>query len=241
MECASLLRGISVIAGVVSVCFTGLAQTKTPATNGVSIAGKTSITTDFVQDGKLTSGEISQVLKLARQCGLSNAVKITTFYHLPTVAKGISVKGEDFIQGSNTRFDTVYIDKIGWNGKPDPTNNLIGNFGVNQKATTLLRSYELNKQQTIQVSIGEGVEIAVADKVMALFVAGELPFSSHENKDELESTFLRERLGKAKPKMIYKEESGQYAFCFDDYPITVFYFKYEKGKVTVTRSGSIWI
>jgi hypothetical protein len=224
-------------------CFSTAAETTNIIEISASRNTSSKIKTVFVKDGELTKAEIIQAIKLASQNGLTNAAEISTFYFFPG-GKGISVKSSELHEGRNTRFETVYINKLGWS--PIMTNSetkLTGKFWVDDagKVLTLLRDYKSTNGQPFQVSIGKSVDVELADRVVDLFVADKLQF----RKNIAEDNVLRRHLighGDVMPKLIHKRDSeNDYEMELDNYPTTVIRFTFEKGKITVTGMSEYFI
>jgi len=151
-------------------------------TDAVQPSGQksTQIKTNFVKGAELNSVEINQVLMLARQSGIEDAAEVETFNYLPGGGRGISVKSKDHVDGRNIFYDTLLLSKNGWDGlEPDKTTKRLGNFCVRElgKYTTHLLTYEV-KKNTIRIVIGEGVDIAFADKVIPLIASKKVRFAN---------------------------------------------------------------
>ena len=192
----------------------------------------TTIKKNFLKDAPLSATEMSQVLSLAHQCGIHDVAEIGTYYALPSSIKVISVKSTDRVDGQNTSFDTVSINKIGW-GDSGPENNAkrIGNFWVDTpgRYTTLLRSYEYGKK-TVQIAIGDGIEIAFADKVIPLIAAKKVRFDHDSIRREFEE------LGNSKPQGIYQSypDKKGYEMRFSEPTLRALMFRVDKGRVVIT-------
>ncbi|HEV2693524.1 MAG TPA: hypothetical protein VG347_11560 [Verrucomicrobiae bacterium] len=205
---------------------------ETPTGTAAPKTAMPAVKTDFAPGDQLNPQEIKQVLALAKQYGITNAGRISTIYSLPGGRKeGVSVQSTERVDGRNVRYETLHINKDGWSYFTRPTSaKHIGNFWIDadQKSwPTLLRSYRWTDQQPFQVSIGEGVAISIADKLVSLLSADKLPFSEKKKTSETESpnftSSFFEKPTDLKPESIYRDESknsfkvefrGQFVFQY---------------------------
>lgn len=206
-----------------------------------AIAGKTNqlnqaatnncVATNFVADAVLTPNEVKQVLELAKKCGIARPSEVGTFHYLPTGGRGISVKSVELVDERNTSFDTVIISKKGWHQFTSETNSIqLDSFwaAADAKYSTLLRSYEFRKT-TIQVSIGKGIEVALADKVIPLIDAKKARFENDWARRQVEE------LKDSKPVAIYKSYSGNgYELRFNEPSMRAIMFDLKDGRVVIT-------
>jgi len=196
------------------------------------------ITTNFIAEARLTASEVKQVLQLAKACGIDTPAEVRTFHFLPTGDRGISVESVRQVDGRNTSFETVIIYKLGWaQDQPDKKSMRVGNFWAeaDAKHSTLLRSYEF-KKATIQVSIGKGIDLAFADKVIPLIDAKKVRF---ENGSVLQAI---ERLGDSKPVSLYRSNFGaSYQLQFNEPSMRAIMFDVKDGQVVVTGVATIHI
>jgi len=199
-------------------------------------ASPKSITTNFVAGAHLTASEIKQVLSLARTCGIVDPSEIETFQYLPGGGQGISVKSSERVNGRNTLFDTVIVSKKDWDYREPNTNSIrVGAFWAeaDAKHTTLLRSYEF-KKTTIQISIGEGIAIAFADKVIPLIDAKQVHIDNDWNRKRFEE------LKDSKPVAINKSSSEKsYEWRFDEPSMQAIIFDYKDEQVVITSIADI--
>jgi hypothetical protein len=135
--------------------------------------------TDFAKDAQLTEDELNQIVLLARQSGISNVAKVRTFHYLPVGGRGISAESKRRIEGRNTSYETLWVHRSGWGGAvPEPGAKRVGSFwAIGSKHSTLTRTYEINGD-TNQITIGAGIEIKFADKVISLLASKKVRFEN---------------------------------------------------------------
>jgi len=197
----------------------------------VKVSNADTVKTNFVADGQLTRKEINQVLELARQCGVPQVSEVRTFHYLPTGRKGITVKSIECVDSRNTSFDSVYLSNTNWGSSFEFNKDvkLVGAFWfIGTKYRTLLRSYQWTNQQPFQVSIGEGVDVTIADKMVDLIITDKLPFA--ESKKEGSAIFTIP----GKPKDLKPTSIGR-GDSKDIYEVEfktqlVFKYRFEKGE-----------
>ena len=205
-------------------------------TNQTKNVASPRITTNFIAEARLTHSEVKQVLELAKTCGIDTPSEVSTFHYLPSVAKGISVKSVERVDGRNISFDTVTISKKGWyEGEPQKGSKRVGDFWANADAkySTLLRRYEF-KKTPIQISIDKGVDVAFADKVIPLIDAKKVRFESDWGRREFED------LKDSKPVAIYRSYSDKgYELRFNEPFMRAIMFDWKGGQVVVTGVAHI--
>jgi len=194
------------------------------------------VTRNFIADAKLTPSEVKQVLELAKKCGINHPSEVRTFHYLPTSGRGISVKSLEKVDGRNTSFDMVTISKKGWDQGEAETNSIrVGNFWAEKDAkySTLLRRYEF-KKAAIQISIGKGVDLAFADKVIPLIDGKKVLFDNDSNREQFEE------LKDSKPVAISKSYSGGgYELRFNEPSMRAIMFDVKNGQVVITGVAHI--
>lgn len=228
------MSGAWILGGLILSCLQGLGlarptnQTVHPI--GVSPAA---VRTNFIEEARLSASEVKEVLQLARKFGIDNPTEVETFYYQPGAVKGIRVRSADRVSGRNTSFDAVCMAKDGWgNMLPEKNVQRVGRFWASADAlyTTCLRQY-LFKGTMIQISMGTGVDIALADKAIPLIASGSVRFD--EKNDDGFIRLQMKGLGDKKPTSIHKDSrmEGVYALCFDNQWVE---FRWEDGRVVIT-------
>ena len=225
-------------------CSAALANT----TNFVEIsetkAGIQKIKIILPEDTKLTKQEITQVVKLAKQNGITRPEEVSIFSFLPGGGKGIRVKSIESRDSRNTSFDTVDVYKIGWSVmETNSKTKLLGNFWANEEGRrhTVLRDYKSTNGTTFQVSIGNGVEFSAADKLVDSYLSGKLFPARKNDKDGIIELvqFGLDDLKNAKPEVIRRVESEKcFEMGFDNYPTTVVKLRFEKDKIVIIETYS---
>ncbi len=194
------------------------------------------ITTNFIAEAHLTPSEIKQVLELAKACGIDKPSEVRTFHYLPSLTKGISVKSVERVDGRNTSFDTVTISKLGWEERDsDKPSKRVGDFwaGSEAKYSTLLRQYEF-KKASIQISVGKGIDVAFADKVIPRIDTKRVSFESDWVRQEFEE------IKDSKPVAIYRSWSDKgYELRFNEPSMRAIMFDVKDGQVVVTGVAHI--
>ncbi len=211
-----------------------LAQTG-QATSQVNLAG---IRTNFISDAVLTTNEIRQVVELARISGIEKVDEVSTFHFFPSIETGIQVKSVDRVDGRNTSFDSILITRHG----PDaegPENEFwsVGEFRAFKtfKRTILLRKYEF-RGAAVQISIGEGLDVAIADKVIPRIGAGIVRFKDVWLSREFD------QLKTLKPTAIHKGYQGSgYELRFNGSEMRSLRFDWDDGRVVITGVSQIVI
>lgn len=197
------------------------------------------IKTDFAAGANLLPSELKQVVALAKQSGIDDVAEVNTFHYVPAGGRGISVKSVERADGRNTSHDSILVHKSSWDDFVPGKNGVKrdGNFwvDVDGKRTTLLRSYEFNGQP-VRIEIGEGADIAFADKVIALIAAKKVRFADHFDRQEFE------KLANSKPTAICRSRFKQeYELQFIGAGICSLTFAFENGQVILTGVARILI
>ena len=194
------------------------------------------IKTNFVPEAVLTTNEIKQVIELARMSGIQNAGEVSTFHFVPSIETGIQVKSVDRVDGRNTSFDSILITRHGPDAE-DPGNEFwsVGEFRAFKtfKRTTLLRKYEF-RGAAAPIQIGEGLDVAIADKVIPRIGAGLVRFKDVWLAREFD------QLKSLKPTVIHKGYQGSgYELRFDGEEIRSLHFNWDDGRVVITGVSQV--
>lgn len=197
------------------------------------------VKTDFAAGANLLPSELKQVVALAKQGGMADVAEVSTFHYVPGGGRGIRVKSAERVDDRNISFDSVAIHKSGWDSSSPSKDGVPrdGNFwcDADGKYTTLLRSYEFNKQ-AVKIEIGRGVDIAIADKVIPLIIANQ----GLIHNDSVRRQF--EALVNSKPQAIYKGGLDGYELRFGEAPSQrSLKFRFDNGQVIITGVSSILI
>jgi hypothetical protein len=200
---AAAMRRLIFGAVVIMACAFGC---RMPQTDKSSFANPPapSIKTTFIDGTNLSPSELDQVIALARRSGVRDVAQVETFYYLPTIEKGISVKSREKLDGRNHSYDKITIGRSGWLSQSAPKDSLqLGDFWVERSGRkhVLLREYEF-KGKTVKIDVS-GVNITVADRIISSVftkrVQGDLDF---------------DRLFELEPETLCANEKGGYSFFF---------------------------
>ncbi len=226
---------ISALIGILSLVlqparlFVAAAQTNTHAPHVSSVR----IKTEFVEGAKLSAAEINQVAALAKQCGLPDVAYIRTFHYLPGGGIGISATSQERKVGRNISYDYVMVNRTRW-GYPLTTEQKkkMGEFWVAAPypSTTHLREFVIGKK-TIRLTLGDGADAALADRVIPLITARQV----HCENPRLRHDF--ETLDVSQPIRISKNPLGP-GYELELPGMNLLDFKEEKGQVIVLGISS---
>lgn len=134
------------------------------------------------RDIKLSPAELIEAVSLAEECGLQDVATIETFYIMPTSQRRICVTSPKRVVGRNTRYDRLYMNRIGWTeGGASPDDKQLGAFWVSKpyKRALLWREY-LIANKPVHIQICDGVSIAAADKMITLVIDGKVRFENEQ-------------------------------------------------------------
>ena len=190
------------------------------------------VKTDLANGAYLSPSEVRQVVALAKKCGIADVGEVSTFHYLPVGGKGISVKSTERVDGRNVSYDRVEVHKTGWNSSTASSNKVKrdGNFwcNVGGKYTTLFRSYEF-KTRTIKIQIGKGVDIALDDQIIGLFVQNKVQVDNDFNRRQFDELWI------TKPEGLFQRDSKRgYELRFEGYPVRSLLLEMENGRLVVT-------
>jgi hypothetical protein len=227
LVCSSLLLGLSG-----SECSAQQTNSQSPK-----------IKTNFVKDAILSDKEIKQVLELAKMCGIEKAGVISTFHFRPGRGKGVNVESIRRINGRDTYFETLAIQKESWGGyhEVDEDVKRVGEFlsKPKDKYTTRLRSYEFRKR-AVQVALANAgtLNVGTADKAIELIGESKVQFASDGVRRKFKG------LGDAIPVWLDMTMSvNGYRLEMDesDGRMHIITFKFEKDELIITGVGDVVI
>lgn len=194
------------------------------------------IKTNFFGGAHLSASELEQVLSLARLNGIHEVDEVRMVPNLPATNVTIVIKSVGRVDGRNLSYDMLLIWRIGGHGR-DPSDAIVKRAGdfwckPNGKLTRLLRRYEFNHQR-VGVEIGEGVDIAIADKVIPLIGAKKVTLEGGPLSPPELAVLVT-----SPPVLIERSHSdGPYRLHFSTDRFLE--FEYGWGRVKVTGVGSI--
>jgi len=179
----------------------------------------------------LTPREVTEVVSLARECGISEPEEVRTFYWLPGGGKGVTVKSVERTNAADITFDEIEIGKSGWTGfGASGTVKRVGGFWAEAsgKFTRHFRVYDFRGER-IRVNIREGITTDLADKVIPIIEAKKYRFSSNDGALQFERPEMEKMVG-AKPSGLSKQQNGELWLHVED-QLNALQFRFEKGEV----------
>ena len=170
------------------------------------------INTKFIADAKLDADDLTNVVKLAKLCGIGQVVEVRTFHYLPGVSRGIEVTGADYVSGRDVTYQTVEIFREGWfhNARPAKTlpGTSVGLFwveGLGLATTHAVRLFDTVNGLS-RVEVGFGISTNVTDTIINAFmhtnfIIRESPGFESVVKPSIEQENLR------RPEMLTRAEN----------------------------------
>jgi hypothetical protein len=202
----------------------------------------TGLQTHF-ESGALSDKELATVIRLAKQCGISNAVEVDTVYYLPTQDRGIEVRGAENIRGRKISFVTVNIDREKWSGKETRRQSKvlksIGEFWVSSYGvrTNVFTTFSVNGGR-IRVRLSEDIPLPIADKIIDAFVARKIRLSSGSILDKSQL----ERVDFSKPESLCQTKEGFHiSYATGSTSWIVLDFTFDSDGVTITSIGTVYV
>jgi hypothetical protein len=214
---------------VFAICFRSGAETNT--VKGLQL--------HFEPSAVLSDRELATVIRLAKKCGITNAVEVNTFYHYPSSDRGIGVKSAEIIRGRKISFVTVNIEREKWSSKEvrrqSEVLKSIGEFWVSRYGvrTNVLTTFSVNGG-TIRVNLLDDIPLPTADKIIDAFAAGRIRFSSGVDKSQLQEVDFSkpESLNQTKEGFNISYSTGRLSWVALD-------FTFDSGGVMVTAIGTV--
>ncbi len=161
------------------VFFLGISQPFTAA-------GKNSIDTDYVAGAVLTKAQEKIVLELAMQRGIKKAAKISTYYLLPTEARGIQIQSTEQIKGREVTSQILNIIYKKWwhpNEGPRKGDLRTGEFWAGKPTIRKETILKVGKKE-YRVRIIQGLTLEEAEKLLQMLLEPNYtvePAVRHEN------------------------------------------------------------
>jgi len=193
------------------------------------------VETKFEHGAVLTPREITEVISLARACGISEPREVQTFSRLPGVARGVSVKSVERTNGVDITFDQIVIGKSGWtDSEPSQTAKRVGSFWAeaSNNYTRHLRVYNFRGER-IRVDLGDGITTDIADRIIPLIAAKKFRFFSKNGALQFDQSEM-EKFAKMKPSGLSKQEDGDVWLHFEG-QLDGLQFRFEKGEIILIR------
>ena len=179
----------------------------------------TNIQTHFVEHGILSAAEISNVVELARQCGLDQAASVNTYYFQPISIDwnfGIEVKGREI--ESARRISWVTVDVYRHETSPDRKMKSLGKFWVadGEVRTNEFASFIVSNR-TIRVKMPRTLALDTADKILKAFATRKIRYGTNDPLwrqavEEYDFSAPDELTGPGNAG-VYKIRKGEYGGC----------------------------
>ena len=139
------------------------------------IPAKPDFARKYVQDAELTEAEEQLAIQLAKQCGVSNIAKISTYYLHPSNAKGILVEGVEEIAGRHVSYQTLRINYKKWHVQdagPRENETQLGGFWAGKPQTRKQTILKIGKKEYRTSSI-TGFSIEQCETILGKFQSGD--------------------------------------------------------------------
>jgi hypothetical protein len=159
------------------------------------------VRTSFEKGARLSVSRQLQVLALAEGCGIREPSVIRSGRTVPIDGLVVSVNGADRVEGRSRFFESIPIYEAGWIKEwEDKVENIqrVGRFWADGDEKTMehLRRYDF-WGKPIEISISQSVDVASADRIVALLDAKRVRFPGESagmpSADRLEFDGLAER------------------------------------------------
>lgn len=196
----------------------------------------TNIETSFVERGVLSPTEISNVLVLAGECGVTNPVGIRTLYFDPIDENWtylIEVKGRETVSGR--RISCVTVDV--WRHQADAKKlKSLGEFWVadGEVRTNEFATFSAGNR-TFRVATPRSLPIETADKILAAFAAKRIQYP--DGQKFLQETIEQEDFSTPN-ELNGPDENGKYKATKGGHSGWEVEFKLENDTIKITTISS---
>ena len=129
---------------------------------------------DYVDRARLTKSEEALVLKMARNRGIEEVAKITTYNMFPTPFRGIAVQGLDRIEGREVSHRVLSVSYRKWldpGAKPGKDDLVIGDFWAGQ-ARVVKKTILRHGKDEFRIATPRGISVGVCESVLANLLDG---------------------------------------------------------------------
>lgn len=129
---------------------------------------------DYVDRARLTKSEEALVLKMARNRGIEEEAKITTYNMFPTPFRGIAVQGLDRIEGREVSHRVLSVSYRKWlepGAKPGKDDLVIGDFWAGQ-ARVVKKTILRHGKDEFRIATPRGISVGVCESVLANLLDG---------------------------------------------------------------------
>ena len=137
-----------------------------------SAAVKNKMETDYVAGAVLTKAQEKMVLDLAAQRGIKKIVKISTYYLLPTDARGIQVQSAEQVKNREVTSQILNISYKKWwlpNEGPGKDDLQVGEFWAGKPATRKETILKVGKKDYRARTI-QGMTLEEAEKILQMLL-----------------------------------------------------------------------
>ena len=137
-----------------------------------SAAVKNKMETDYVAGAVLTKAQEQMVLDLAAQRGIKKVAKISTYYLLPTDARGIQVQSVEQVKNREVTSQILNISYKKWwlpNEGPGKDDLQVGEFWAGKPATRKETILKVGKKDYRARTI-QGMTLEEAEKILQMLL-----------------------------------------------------------------------
>ena len=141
-----------------------------------SAAVKNKMETDYVAGAVLTKAQEQMVLDLAAQRGIKKVAKISTYYLLPTDARGIQVQSVEQVKNREVTSQILNISYKKWwlpNEGPGKDDLQVGEFWAGKPATRKETILKVGKKDYRARTI-QGMTLEEAEKILRMLLEPKL-------------------------------------------------------------------
>jgi hypothetical protein len=145
------------------------------------------VTTRFEKDASLTPEQVQFVLRLARECGLSEPVEITIGRTIPLLRRYVTIKGKEKIDGRRVSFEVVDVYYSKWVNFPR-LENAKGDQDFWVYPPYLLKSNFVTfppGSKPSRVAVSEDISLEVVDRILKDIATGKLRFKDSRDQSRL--------------------------------------------------------
>ena len=129
---------------------------------------------DYVDRARLAKSEEALVLKMARNRGIEEVAKITTYNMFPTPFRGIAVQGLDRIEGREVSHRVLSVSYRKWlvpGAKPGKDDLVIGDFWAG-RARVVKKTILRHGKDEFRIATPRGISVGVCESVLANLLDG---------------------------------------------------------------------
>ncbi len=207
----------------------------------------TQIRANFVATGVLSSLEVSHIVKLAEECGMTNVAEVSTIYQRPGTSWEICVKSQEKVTGRRIDYRTLEVFSDSGSRWPQPSVSQpplrVGQFWVPR--TVVHQPVVDHEALAFKTGTGEmrveilgDIPLEIADKIVAAYTAGRIRFANENVRRLAEPGTLTLPRTSVKPAYSHPTEirkplqESHYSISFSD-SLDQFVFDLEGEEVTI--------